>query len=69
MIYIRNLIESVAQGLDIFDPAASARHLDDYTLEEFVKDEGGGHSALAMMTVATRAMLGMKNYLRSRNNY
>ncbi len=65
MVYIRNLVEKLCQELDIYDPASSARPLDKATLEEFVKSEGGGKSALAAMTVATRAMLGKRNFWRA----
>ena len=65
MVYIRNLVEKLCQELDIYDPASSARPLDKMTLEEFVKSEGGGKSAFAARTVATRAMLGKQNIGRA----
>jgi monoamine oxidase len=60
MVRIRDLIENLSQKIDIFDTANSMKHLDTLTLEEFVKAEGGGKSALASTTVATRAMLGLE---------
>lgn len=59
MVRIRNMVESLCQELDIYDPVASAKNLDKLNLEEFIRSEGGGKSAMAAMTVATRAMLGM----------
>jgi monoamine oxidase len=60
MVRIRNLIESLSQEMDISDTANSKKHLDNLTLEDFVKTEGGGKSALASVSVATRAMLGLE---------
>lgn len=62
MVKIRDLIESLCQKLDIFDPARFQRDLDKCNLEEFVRSNGGGNSALASVTVATRAMLGRRRH-------
>lgn len=59
MVKIRDMIESLCHKLDIRDTANSGKEFDKYSLEEFVKSEGAGPSALASITVATRAMLGM----------
>jgi hypothetical protein len=62
MVKIRDLIESLCQKLDIFDPSGSRQDLDKCNLEEFVRSQGGGKSALASITVATRAMLGKRRH-------
>lgn len=41
------------------DTASSGKEYDSLTLEEFLKTQGAGESAMATFTVATRAMLGM----------
>jgi len=60
MVRIRDLVETFCQELDIYNPVASSRNLDKLSFEEFINSEGAGKSALAAMTVATRAMLGLE---------
>jgi len=64
MVYIRDLVESLCQKVDISKPAASAdvlgKNYDTMTLAEFVKSEGGGITALGTVSVWTRAMLGLE---------
>lgn len=60
MISIRNKTEETCQRLDIHDPVRTGGQLDKMTLENWVKSEGGGETALASVRVWTRAMLGLE---------
>ena len=60
MVKIRDMIERLCQDLDISDTANSGKEFDKYTLEEFIKSKGAGPSAVASISVATRAMLGLE---------
>ncbi|KAH8805489.1 putative mao-B [Xylogone sp. PMI_703] len=60
LVKTRDLMESLCQKLDIWDTANSGKEFDKYNLEEFLKSNGAGTSALASVTVATRAMLGLE---------
>ena len=64
MVYIRDLVETLCQKIDISSPVESGKAIgkdyDTMTLEEFVKSEGGGKTALGTASVWTRAMLGLE---------
>lgn len=60
MIYIRDLFEETCQTIDIHNPTSSNEILDKYTLEEWVKKQGAGETALASVKIWTRAMLGLE---------
>ena len=60
MVYIRDLAEKTCQTIDIHSPVGSGGDLDEYTLEEWVKLQGGRETALASLRVWTRAMLGLE---------
>jgi monoamine oxidase len=60
MVRIRDLAEKTCQSIDIHHPVATGGDLDSYTLEEWVKQQGLGKTALASVTVWTRAMLGLE---------
>lgn len=61
MIYIRNLVEKVCHTMDIDDPVKTGRELDKYSLEEWLKSQGAGKTALATIGVACRMMLGLES--------
>lgn len=56
MIEIRDLVEKLCHTID--SQNASHQKYDNVTVEEFVKQAGGGPTALATATVWTRVMLG-----------
>ena len=56
MIKLRDAVESLCHTMDIRGDAG--QKYDNITLEEFAKQEGGGPTALATVTVWTRVMLG-----------
>lgn len=60
MTFIRDLTEKVCQTIDIHDPVGTGGDLDKYTLEEWVRQQGAGETALASVRVWTRAMLGLE---------
>ena len=60
MVYIRDLTEKICQSIDLHHPVAPGGDLDKYTLEEWVKQQDLGETALASVTVWTRAMLGLE---------
>ena len=60
MIYIRDLFEKTCQTIDLHNATSSNETLDKYTLEEWVKKQGAGETALASVKVWTRAMLGLE---------
>jgi monoamine oxidase len=60
MLDIRQKAEEACQAIDIHDPVRTGGFLDKITLEEWVTSQGGGKTALASVTVWTRAMLGME---------
>ena len=60
MLNIRDQAEKICQTIDIHNPVGSGADLDKYTLEEWVKLQGGGRTALASVRVWTRAMLGVE---------
>ena len=61
MVKTRDLMESLCQKLDIYNTSTSGKDYDKHNLEEFVKLQGGGASALASISVATRAILGKEH--------
>ena len=63
MVHVRDLVDEMCQQLDLYKITAAGEELDKLTLEEFVKAQGKGDSALAAATVWTRAMLGKLNIL------
>ncbi|RFU31059.1 hypothetical protein B7463_g5271, partial [Scytalidium lignicola] len=60
LVKIRDLIESLCQRLDIRDTTESGKEFDKFTLEQLLKSNGAGVSAMASITVGTRAMLGLE---------
>ncbi|KAK5047011.1 hypothetical protein LTR84_006953 [Exophiala bonariae] len=60
MVEIRDLFEKACQNIDIYNPTASNEALDKCTLEDWVKQQGAGETALASVRVWTRAMLGVE---------
>lgn len=60
MIEIRDLFEKTCQKIDIHNPTASNESLDKCTLEEWIKQQGAGETAMASVTIWTRAMLGVE---------
>ena len=60
MVCIRDLAEEVCQKLDIYDPVGTGGDLDKYTLREWAERNGAGKTAIASISVWTRAMLGLE---------
>lgn len=60
LVFIRELAEKVCQQLDISDPVGTGGHLDKMTLEDWCKAETKSETALASVTLWTRAMLGLE---------
>ncbi|OQU94095.1 hypothetical protein CLAIMM_00507 [Cladophialophora immunda] len=60
MIYIRDLFERTCQTIDLRNPTSSGKDFDAYSLEQWVKMQGGGETALASVRVWTRVMLGLE---------
>ncbi|EXJ91270.1 hypothetical protein A1O1_04380 [Capronia coronata CBS 617.96] len=60
LVYIRDLAEKLCQQLDIHDPVGTGGGLDDMTLEEWCKANSTSSSALASVTLWTRALLGLE---------
>lgn len=60
LVKIRDLVEKTCQELDIFNTSDSGKDLDKYNMEEFLKANDAGPSAIASISTATRAMLGLE---------
>jgi monoamine oxidase len=60
MTFIRNLAERECQKIDIHDPVGTGGDLDKITLDEWARQHGAGKTAMASVTVWTRALLGVE---------
>ncbi|EXJ68810.1 uncharacterized protein A1O5_07741 [Cladophialophora psammophila CBS 110553] len=60
MVYIREFFEKLCQQVDIRDPVGSSGRFDNVTLEEWCQSETKSETALATVTLWTRAMLGLE---------
>lgn len=58
--YIRDLAEEMSHTIDIRDPVGTGGHLDKMTLEEWCKTKSTSETALATVTLWTRALLGLE---------
>ena len=59
------MLENLCQQIDIFDTAESGKELDRFNVEELLRSRGAGPSAMTIVAIATRLMLGMptmRNY-------
>lgn len=64
MVSVRDVFENACQQIDIRNPVSSAhvlaKDLDSMTLEEWVQSKGMGSPSLAVVSIWTRAMLGVE---------
>jgi len=64
MIMVRDLFERLCHKVDLRDPRQSTEALgkdyDAMSMADFVKNEGGGKTAMATVRIWTRAMLGLE---------
>lgn len=53
MVHLRDLVEEICKELHLYKTTATGKELDKLALEEFVKSQGKGESALGSATVWT----------------
>jgi len=60
LVFIRELAEKVCQTLDIHDPVKTGGDLDKLTLAEWARSKTESQTAMATVTLWTRALLGLE---------